>query len=328
MSSALGDAPIVVAVAIDDQYAPWAATLLRSCIMANPSIALSFEIVHNGTLSEEDRSRLVLSAKSEHSSVRFHTVSGDDLRGLPTTPHFGTVVWMRFFIPDLLLDRTRVIYLDSDTLVMSGLLDLWSVPLDSTSIAAVANVVEPSVRPHVRSMGIEYPGGFFNSGVLVMDLERMRIDRSAEELLKTAFDHRDRLVWPDQDALNLVFRRRWLPLHPRWNAQNSFWAWDEWATDVFGRVPLEEAKIRPAIRHFEGPGLSKPWHYLCPYPGRKHYRAVMAQTPWAGTPLQDKTAATRFVRWFPPEARIQAYIRLDRVRRRLAERNQNRGRQR
>ena len=328
MSSAPGEAPIVIAVALNNQYAPWTATLLRSCLLANPSTGFFFEIIHNGTLSDEDRRRLVQSAESERSSVRFHMVPDDDLRGLPTTPHFGTVVWMRFFIPDLLLDRTRVIYLDSDTLVMSGLLDLWSVPLGSSPIAAVGNVVEPNVRPHVRSMGIKYPGGFFNSGVLVMDLDRMRAERSTEELLKTAFDHRDDLIWPDQDALNLVFARRWFPLHPRWNAQNSFWAWSEWAADVFGQIPLEEARCYPAIRHFEGPGLCKPWHYLCPYPGREYYRAIMAQTPWAGTALEDRTAATRFLRLLPGDARTRAYVRLDRRRRRLAERNQNRGRQR
>lgn len=319
---------IVVALALDHQYAPWAATLLRSCVLANPSERLCFEIVHNGTLSDEDCRRLVESAAGERSSVRFHTVSHTELRGLPTTPHFGTVVWMRFFIPELLPDRARAIYLDSDILVMSGLLDIWNIPLEPSPVAAVANVVEPAVRPHVRSLGIEYPGGFFNSGMLVMDLDRMRAERSSEALLKTAVDHRDELIWPDQDALNMVFAGRWLPLHPRWNAQNSFWAWQEWATDVFGKVPLQEARSDPSIRHFEGPGLCKPWHYLCPYPGRKEYRAVLSQTPWAGIPLEDKTAASWFVRLLPRDARTKAYVRLDRLRKDLEERTQNRGRHR
>jgi lipopolysaccharide biosynthesis glycosyltransferase len=310
-------APIVIAIALDGRYAPWAATLLRSCVRANPSSSLCFEIVHDGTLSEEDCGRLVETATSEHSSVRFHSVAGDDLSDLPTTPLFGTIVWLRFWLPDLLLDRSRVLYLDSDTLVMCDLHGLWDTPLDSHPLAAVANVVEPAARPHVAALGIQYPGGFFNSGVLLMDLDRMRAEQSSEQLFKVAADLRESLVWPDQDALNLVFAGRWLPLHPRWNTQNSFWAWRQWAAEVFGQALLEEAMRQPGIRHFEGPSLSKPWHYLCPYPGRKQHRALLAETPWAGIPLEDRTAATRFVRLFRGEMRYRAYARLLQARRRI-----------
>jgi len=118
------------------------------------------------------------------------------------------------------------------------------------------------------------------------------------------------VVWPDQDALNVVFARRWLALHPRWNTQNSFWGLHQEALEVFGPALLEEAMQRPAIRHFEGPALSKPWHYLCPYPGRDEHRALLAETPWADVPLEDRTAATRFVRLFPRDMRYRAYGRL------------------
>jgi lipopolysaccharide biosynthesis glycosyltransferase len=311
-----GGTPIVIAIALDRGYAPWAATLVRSCVRANPSSKICFEIVHDGTLSDEDCGRLAETATSNHSSVRFHAVAGDDLSHLPTTPLFGSIVWLRFRLPDLLLDRSRVLYLDSDTLVMADLHGLWDTPLDPHPLAAVANVVEPAARPHVQALGIQYPGGFFNSGVLLMDLDRMRAEHSSDQLFKAAADLRESLVWPDQDALNLVFANRWLPLHPRWNTQNSFWAWRQWAVEVFGEALLEDATRQPAIRHFEGPGLSKPWHYLCPYPGRKQYRALLAETPWAHIPLEDRTAATWFVKLFPREMRYRAYARLLQARRR------------
>lgn len=312
--------PIVVALAFDRRYAPWAATLIRSCVRANPSSTICFEILHNCTLTDEDRDRLAEAATSIHCSVRFHSVAEDDLSGLPTTSHFGAIVWLRFFLPDLVRDRSRVIYLDSDILVMSHLSDLWETPLESMPVGAVANVVEPSARPHVERLGIRYPGGFFNSGVLLMDLDRMRAERSSEELFKAARDRRDELVWPDQDALNIVFAERWLALHPRWNTQNSFWAWRQWAIEVFGQGALGEATSHPAIRHFEGPGLAKPWHYLCPYPGCEQYRARLAETPWAGIPLEDTTATTWLVRRLPGSLRPRAYARLSRLRTRVSSR--------
>jgi lipopolysaccharide biosynthesis glycosyltransferase len=117
-----------------------------------------------------------------------------------------------------------------------------------------------------------------------------------------------------------VYAHRWIPLHPKWNTQNSFWAWRRWAIAVFGQQALDEATHQPRIRHFEGPSLSKPWHYLCPYPGRKQYRAVLAETPWAHRPLEDRTAATRLVRLLRGQARYSAYARLSWLRTRLSSR--------
>jgi lipopolysaccharide biosynthesis glycosyltransferase len=291
-------------------------------VRANPSSSICFEIVHDGTLSDEDCGRLAETATSDRASVRFHSVASDDFSKLPTTPLFGSIVWLRFCLPDLLRDRSRVLYLDSDTLVMSDLHALWDTELDPHPLGAVANVVEPAMRPHVKALGIQYPGGFFNSGVLLMDLDRMRAEQSSAQLLKAAADLRESLIWPDQDALNVVFADRWLPLHPRWNTQNSFWGWRQWAVEVFGEDVLEEAIRQPGIRHFEGPSLSKPWHYLCPYPGRQHHRAVLAETPWAGIPLEDKTAATWFVRLFRGERRYRAYARLLRARSRMGRRTE------
>lgn len=309
--------PIVIAVALDGRYVPWAATLLRSCLRSNPESRLCFEIVHDGSLSDEDRSRLASLATTGLSSVRFHSIALDHFAHLPTTPLFGRIVWLRFRLPELLSDRARVLYLDSDTLVMSDLRSLWNTSLDPHALGAVANVVEPAARAHVRDLGIQYPGGLFNSGVLLMDLARMRSEHSSEALLETAAALGEKLIWPDQDALNVVYARRWVALHPRWNAQNSFWAWRPWAGEVFDESALEEAMSGPGVRHFEGPGISKPWHYLCPYPGRKEYRACLAETPWAGTPLLDKTAATRLIRLFHGERRYRAYARLLRTRRRF-----------
>lgn len=304
----------MVALALDQRYAPWAATVIRSCVLAQPEAALCFEVLHDSSLSSASKDGLRAAANAPASSIRFHDVAEGDLSGLPSTAHFGTVVWLRLFLPDLLRDRTRAIYLDSDVLVMARLEALWETPLEGLPIGAVSNVVEPVVRQHVESLGVRYPGGYFNSGVLLMDLERMRSEDASRALLSAAVVLRSNLVWPDQDVLNSVFVRRWKPLHPRWNAQNSFWAWKEWATDVFGGNTLDEARRDPSIRHFEGPGLCKPWHYLCPYPGRKDYRRVLAGTAWAGIGLEDRNPATAVLRLLPRDQRIRAYARYSKAR--------------
>jgi lipopolysaccharide biosynthesis glycosyltransferase len=298
--------PITVAVATDTAYLPWTATLLRSLVDAAPGESYDAHVLTDGSLHPEDRARLA----TVMPALTIHDIDPVSIAGLPTTESFGSVVWLRSRIPELLPGATRAIYLDADTFVATSLRPLFDASLDGHPLGAVANVVEPEARQHVRDLGIAYPGGLFNSGVLLLDLERLRAERAADVLAEAAGRRQGIVRWPDQEALNIVFAGRWAPLHPRWNAQNSLWLWPDWAEEVFGAPLRKEAMDAPGIRHFEGPSLSKPWHFLCPYPGARAYRAALARTPWAGTPLEDRTPATMLLRALPTRARIWAYRRL------------------
>lgn len=274
-------------------------------------------MLHGGDLTDGDADELQGMVERSGGELRLHEVADERLDGLPPIDRFGRVVWMRVLLPDLLPELSRILYLDADTLVTGPLDELWGTELRDAPLAAVPNVVEPALRPHVADLGIADPTTFFNSGVLLFNLAVMRAERSFEAVVEAVDRHRDRLFWPDQDALNVAFAGRWIPLHPRWNAQNSLWAWRGWACEVFGSPAVDEATTAPSIRHFEGPTLSKPWHYLCPHPHVEEYRRTLATTPWAGTPLTEHTWVTRTVRRLPERMRIPAYLRLRRSRHRV-----------
>jgi hypothetical protein len=84
---------------------------------------------------------------------------------------------------------------------------------------------------------------------------------------------------------------------------------------VFGAEALHEATASPAILHFEGPSLNKPWHYLCQHPWRHQYRRTLARTPWPDVALHDRTPATAVISRLPVSMRLAAYRRLVRLRR-------------
>jgi lipopolysaccharide biosynthesis glycosyltransferase len=316
--------PIVVTVGFDSGYLAPASVLIKSCLLRHEAGELRFEAMHDGSVTVDHR-RLLERMCAEHGAeIHFHRVDDDVVGGLPHIDRFGPIVWSRMFLPELLVDLPRVLYLDSDILVLDRLDPLWDAELGSSPLAAVANVVEPDAREHVARFGVDYPGGFFNSGVLLFDLDRMRREDSSSQLVEAALKHGDDLVWPDQDVLNVVFNGRWHALHPRWNTQNSFWAWRDWAIEVFGVAPLEEAAQEPGIRHFEGPSVAKPWHYLCPMPHRDEYRRILGQTPWVGEPLQDRTISTRLIAQLPPGRQLHVYRRLLDMRAKVRSRLQRR----
>lgn len=290
---------------------------MLSCHESNGSAGCDFEILHDGSLDGPLTHQLCSVLDGTSSTVRVHSFDRNRIMGLPTTSAFGSIVWLRFFLPEVLADRSRVLYLDSDTFVNGPITELWGSALAGHPIAAVANVVEPALRDRVTQFGVEYPGGFFNSGVLLMDLDSMRRHHSTDRLLGFATSNADRLLWPDQDSLNVVFKRDWASLHPKWNAQNSFWTWRDWALEVFGEVLLAEAVGDPRIRHFEGPSISKPWHYLCSAPMVRDYRKVWAGSPWANIPPEDRTVGTIAIGRLPQRFQVEAYMRLVRARSRV-----------
>ena len=310
--------PVHVALATDAAYLPWCATAVLSCLRANDGDVTVHLLVAADVLpADVDRFRAMVQA--DGGALHVIAVEGLDLGPLPAAvaAHGGAVSCARLLLPEVLADLDRVVYLDADTLVLQPLDELWRTPLEGRALGAVRNVVEPAMVARLTALGVPDPSRYLNSGVLVMDLERMRRNRSAAALLRCVHERGGELLWVDQDALNLVLGDDWHELHPRWNAQNSLWDWSDWAADVLGADRAEQARGDPAVLHFEGPWLCKPWHYLCRHPCTATYRQMLAQTPWAGTALTDRTVATRVLRRLPRDRQVDAYVRLVRWRRAL-----------
>ncbi|HEX4010899.1 MAG TPA: glycosyltransferase family 8 protein [Solirubrobacteraceae bacterium] len=268
-----------VACAADERYVPHCATAVRSLTASNPGVAITVHLLHGPELSAKSVARLGGMSGGELTIVA-HAVDPGAVAGLPPWGRIPETMWYRILLPDLLPDVDRVLYLDADVLVLDALTDLWGLPLDAHYLAAVTNVPERHRLGHAAELGLAGPERYFNSGVLLLNLKLMRRDGCTAALRERARRDLDRLLWPDQDVLNLVLGERRIALDPRWNLMNSIRRFP-WAADLLGRAQIAEAIARPAIIHFEGPAENKPWHVLCDHPARPIYEAHRGHTPWA-----------------------------------------------
>lgn len=304
-----------VSTGTDAGYLPWCATTLLSLLAATSDAKLVIHLFCDDNVGEQDQQRLDDMVRAAGGELHVLPVDREALAGLPpaVAAHGGAISCARLLLPELLPAVDRLVYVDADTLAIDSVTALAAAPLDGNLLGAVSNVVHPDMRARLRDLGLD-PANYLNSGILVMDLAAMRADGSAAATLRYIADEGDRLLWVDQDALNVVFAGAWAPLHPRWNAQNSFWTWRPWAANLFGEQLVSEAVADPGILHFEGPWLSKPWHYLCQHPYAARYRQMLAATPWHGRPLEDRTIATMAIRMLPANKRVGAFLRLQRHR--------------
>jgi lipopolysaccharide biosynthesis glycosyltransferase len=210
-------------------------------------------LLHDETLTEDNRERLARTGEVFGQEVRFVDVSEpmvqfgggiDKICGACTR-----AALYRLLIPNLpeLTDVSKIIYLDSDVVVNLDIAELWNVDIGDFPLGVVTeDWVTEGGRQKVQgqawlwAMRID-ARNYFNSGVLLMNLNRIRQthDDMAKECV--AFLKRYRLcaVSPDQDFLNAAFRGTILCIDGRFNRT------------------MERQNIENAILHFGG--ALKPW---------------------------------------------------------------------
>ena len=280
----------VACAAEGTEYVAHTAAMLSSLLEQHPRDDVQVHFLHGPDVSAADERRLAAMVDAAGGSISFLRIPDSRVEGLPTRDFTRKATWYRIFLPELRPDVDRMIYIDSDALVVDSLLPLWRTELDDNYVGAVTNVLPPLYANRAGELGLAGPEVYFNAGVLLMNLGAMRRDGCSESLLGYGVANAERLVLRDQDVLNVVLGGRRVPLHPRWNCMNAFFVYP-WSADVFGAEALEEAKRNPAIRHFEGPDQNKPWHLFADPELRALYLRHRRRTPWPRVRVAGRTPA-------------------------------------
>ena len=237
-----------IALASDRKYLPLAAIALCSAA-ENTSRELVIHFLYEDL---EDSDFAVFDFLKRHPSVRFvrHQVGGTYLSDWPAM-RWSHATYLRLVLPDLLPELEKIIYIDCDICVLGDLAELYDFDFDGKGVMAVAVKCRPE---HVRNLGID-SGHYFNAGVLVFSPARWHRERIAERFRRCFEESADKLKYPDQDILNLVFRNDVRFLHPRWNIITS--AFRNEPVAGYSTEEMIEAFRHPGIAHYTGE--HKPW---------------------------------------------------------------------
>ncbi len=273
--------PIRIVLGADDAYALPAAVTIRSLLDSYRSNEELEIYVLDGGMTAESR-RLVLESCNGLPTF-LQADRNEDVPESHLTP-ISRAMFLRLQIPALLPQADRAIYIDSDLLVLDDIAKLWAMPLrDGSPLGAVLSMLTPRGHTSLANKGFGESSLNFNSGVLLMDLARLRpnIGRVMDVVREGG------LFLEDQDALNLVYEDQWTPLPPRWNYQvhaqfavfghrSAVWNVGDFFTDEEVIDMLE----RPAIVHFTSP--LKPWHLdAARVAYAERWREIAARTAFA-----------------------------------------------
>jgi lipopolysaccharide biosynthesis glycosyltransferase len=145
------------------------------------------------------------------------------VRELPVRNHVTVVTYFRLLIPELLpLAIKKAIYLDCDVLVEGDLSKLWEEELGDNYILAAQGrgrkrLVATSPLALIPEVTFDPNDQYFNAGVLVLNLERLREGEVAKKAIEFCRKWGDVILHADQDALNAMSIGRWRRLDQVWN---------------------------------------------------------------------------------------------------------------
>ena len=280
-------AHIYVAFSADERYVQHAAVAMASILdhTAEPS-RLHFFLFFE-TLSEQAKARVGATVRDYGAVIDFCPIESNGEASYYVSGQLSKAIYFRLQIPKLLPNKVgRVLYLDCDLLVYADIAELWAQDMKGKAVAAVPDFgIMASHREwgnKQRNLGFAAGDLYFNSGVLLMDVDAWRTHhysaRVAELAAKNAYRHHD------QDALNVVFHRNWTPLPLRWNVIPPVWQlFLKVLLRKRFRIPAIQARTHIAVLHYAG-GY-KPWEYK-PYDGfNDEYYRLLEKTAFCDVPM-------------------------------------------
>ncbi len=286
----MNSARIDIALGFDAAYAPHAGALIASLTRAAPGARFRFIVLHEGVSADAQARLQSIAPNSEFFWVELRA---DDVPEYAARDHFSRAILHRLGLearaPE---DCARVLYLDADVIVLGDVRELWATDLGGAALGAVVDC-EGDVAAFAQRWGLSLSdNGYFNSGVLLIDLQQVRARRLFSAAIEFVVAHGAELRYADQDALNHVFWNAWRALPPAWNAQKLM--------VLEAKAQALPAELRfhdrlPYLVHFTG--REKPWTRESYHPWAWLYWDALSRTPFNQNALSVMNPIERARMW-------------------------------
>ena len=253
----------------DENYIPFFAVTLQSIKNhASNDNFYSIKVLHGNTIKFTTQESITKLFESQNFEIQFVDISQQIkpfFSNLHTRDYYSKSTYYRLFIPNLYQEMDKALYLDSDIVVLDDVANLYNVDLKDNYVAGVhdqAVEIIPEFQEYVvNRIGVKKQEDYFNAGILLMNLEKLRKINFQEKFIEL-LNRVTYVVAQDQDYLNTICKGHVLLLDKSWN------------TMPIPNTEVPENQLK--IVHYN---LSfKPWHTSVLY--EKFFWEYAKQTPY------------------------------------------------
>lgn len=242
--------------AVDDRFVSQMLTVVYS-VMENTPEDVDFYVLQKRRLQNTK----MIVRFAERTGARYHplVMEGEDFSDFPVTDRYPETIYYRLiahrYLPE---DMDRILYLDADILCINDLRPLYNLDFDGKMYAAASHSGLTNMANVINNVRLGSDSGesYFNSGVLLMNLDLIRKNVDAEQIAEYVEKNRLSLFLPDQDVLNGLYGQRILKV------ADEVYNYDVRKNPVYEAISMGEWSLDWVIRntvllHFCG--REKPW---------------------------------------------------------------------
>lgn len=283
-------------------------------------------ILNSGIMRENQDKILTACKKYKRTEVTFIPAKNisEKLSMKVATDRGSLSQYARLFVSsDLPKELGRVLYLDCDIIVKQSIRELWNLDLHDKTIGAIMDAFSKYYR---KNIGLEENDIMFNSGVMLIDLNKWRIKQIEEKLLKFIEKKNGWIQQGDQGALNAVLSHDTYCFEPRFNSITIFYDFTYKEMLIYRKPPnfyteeqVKQAVENPAIIHFTTSFKSlRAWVKGCTHRYVDEWMRYKNMSPWKETSLWEdnrpmwKQRGLRIYKWLPSwiSARIASVMQV------------------
>ena len=252
---------------VDHNYAKYMLVSLFSMLMNNKHLDITVHVICDQFYLSDYRNTMNVIEMFENSKIVFHHFSDirkmirkyniPDWRGTPISN-------ARLFFNQSIKDVDKILYLDSDTIVIDKLDDL-------NNYNQALNMVEDTMPiDHKKELSPDLDK-YYNSGVLWINVDKWNKEDYDQRIIDTILSG-IKYEFPDQDLLNITFNSDINMLPPEYNLFSTDAYYDPIALKRFYKTynierhsleAIANAKKHPIILH------CTPFHYWRPWNNTK-----------------------------------------------------------
>jgi len=244
--------PIILAT--DDNYAPYCGVTIQSIIEhASLDNMYYIHILHT-SLSNSFQEQLEGMSGRNIKITCFNVTQEMNDKIIVSTNHLSPETTYRILIPRLFPQYEKVLYLDSDLVVLKDVADLFIFDIESYALGAAEYVSSSFDEEHQNRIGVPLENAF-NAGVLLINCKKFKelgIEQKCFDLLEDTED----LPFLDQDALNLTCTEHVKFFNASWNCTWHF-NFPCYAPVAEHTSRFEQSFATPHIVHYTS--AIKPW---------------------------------------------------------------------
>jgi lipopolysaccharide biosynthesis glycosyltransferase len=279
-----------VAYSCNDYYIPQTGISMLSLFENNKDVDDICVYLISKDVSSDNIHKLQSIADKYHrrfKEVRFEDIAYD-LKLSNIGRHIATIYSKVFFSRIEGVDK--MIYLDSDTVVVGSLKELWDDNLDGCYLG----VVETLPTKFYKELGLTKGDRFFNDGMAICNVAYCRENNLIDKVLKVVNEFNGNPPTLSEGALNKVCYGKVKYISLRYNLMAGLLFLCDLDSEYMSHVlhyskdELSYSCSNPVVIHYLTAFYNRPWFKDCTHPYKDAYYKYKAMSPWSEEPLKEQ----------------------------------------